>query len=304
MLGGPLPDVPIGEHCTKPYDCPFLDRCWKLPQHHVSTLYRIERRKVLEYEADGYATIYDLPTDLELSAIHARQVQAVTSGRLVAQPALAAALTGFAGPLAFLDFETVALAIPRYAGCRPWENMPVQFSCHTQGRSGKYVHHEWIADGPDDPRPALAEAVVRACGGARHVVAYYASFERECLKQLTQAVPDLARELDAIRAKLIDLLPVIRNHVYHPDFGGSFSIKHVLPALVPSLAYGDLEINEGETASVELQRLMFDGDAMRPQERARLRQALLSYCERDSWAMVKLLERLRGLVGAEQLELF
>src|SRR5438477_2706 len=106
MLGGPLPDVPIGEHCTKPYDCPFLDRCWKLPQHHVSTLYRIERRKVLEYEADGYATIYDLPTDLELSAIHARQVQAVTSGRLVVGPALAVALAGFAGPLAFLDFET------------------------------------------------------------------------------------------------------------------------------------------------------------------------------------------------------
>src|SRR5437660_7001995 len=122
MLGGPLPDVPIGEHCTKPYDCPFLDRCWRLPQHHVSTLYRIERRKVLEYEADGYATIYDLPTDLELSAIHARQVQAVTSGRLVVQPALAAALAGFAAPLAFLDFETVGLAIPRYAGCRPWEN--------------------------------------------------------------------------------------------------------------------------------------------------------------------------------------
>ena len=304
MLGGPLPDVPIGEHCTKPYDCPFLDRCWRLPQHHVSTLYRIERRKVLEYEADGYATIYDLPTDLELSAIHARQVQAVTSGRVVVGPALAAALTRFTAPLAFLDFETVSLAIPRYAGCRPWENMPVQFSCHTQGRSGKYVHHEWIAEGPDDPRPALAEAVVRACGGARHVVAYYASFERECLKQLAQAVPDLARELDAISAKLIDLLPVIRNNVYHPDFGGSFSIKHVLPALVPSLAYGDLEINEGETASVELQRLMFDRDAMRPQERARLRQALLSYCERDSWAMVKLLERLRGLVGAEQLELF
>jgi len=182
--------------------------------------------------------------------------------------------------------------------------MPVQFSCHLEARGGKHIHHEWIADGPEDPRPRLAEAVVRACGGARRVVAYYASFERECLKHLAQAVPDLARELDAIRTKLIDLLPVIRNNLYHPDFGGSFSIKHVLPALVPSLAYGDLEINEGETASVELQRLMFDRDAMRPEERARLRQALLSYCERDSWAMVKLLERLRGLVGAEQLELF
>src|SRR2546427_10206786 len=109
--------------------------------------------------------------------------------------------------------------------------MPVQFSCHTQGRSGKYVHHEWIADGPDDPRPALAEAVVRACGGARHVVAYYASFERECLKQLAQAVPDLARELDAIGAKLIDPLPGIPNPRDHPDLRGRFHINHLLPTL-------------------------------------------------------------------------
>src|SRR3989475_8927309 len=117
--------------------------------------------------------------------------------------------------------------------------MPVQFSCHTQGRSGKYVHHEWIADGPEDPRPALAEAVVRACGGARHVVAYYASFERECLKQLAQAVPGLARELDAIGAKLIDLVPVIRNNGYHPHFGRRFSINHLLPSRLPSRPYGD-----------------------------------------------------------------
>src|SRR2546422_2129806 len=76
MLEGPLPDVAIGEHCTTPYDCPFIERCWpKLPDHHVSKLYRIERKRALELEADGYATIYDLPSDLELSVIHARQVR-------------------------------------------------------------------------------------------------------------------------------------------------------------------------------------------------------------------------------------
>jgi hypothetical protein len=73
MLEGPLPDVPIGEHCTNPYECPFIERCWpKLPDHHVSKLYRIERKQALELEADGYATIYDIPSDLELSVIHAR----------------------------------------------------------------------------------------------------------------------------------------------------------------------------------------------------------------------------------------
>ncbi|HYK82313.1 MAG TPA: DUF2779 domain-containing protein [Gemmatimonadales bacterium] len=304
MLEGPLPDVPIGDHCTRPYDCPFLKRCWpKLPDHHVSSLYRIERRKVLEYEADGYPTIYDLPTDLELSAIHARQVRAVRSGAMVVEPALRDALTQFASPLAFLDFETVSLAIPRWPGCRPWQLVPVQLSCHVEERGRGLVHHEWLADGPGDPRPALAEALVAACAGARRIVAYYASFERDCIRHLKDAVPRLAHELERIEQRLVDLLPAIRNHIYHPDFGGSFSIKKTLPGLVPGLSYDDLRIREGETATVELLRLLFEGDTMPAGEKAGLRRALLRYCERDSWAMVKMLDRLRSLV-MDQLELF
>src|SRR6266704_2756768 len=267
MLGGPLPDVAIGDHCTKPHPCPFIGRCWpKLPDHHVSSLYRIDRKQVLELEADGYATIYDLPTDLELSAIHARQVKAVRSGAMVVEPSLKDALAQFASPLAFLDFETVSLAIPRWPGCRPWQLVP-------------------------------------ACAGAKKVVAYHASFERECVRHLKEAVPPLAKELERIEKKLVDLLPTIRNHVYDPDFSGSFSIKKTLPPLVPGLSYDDLTIADGETATVELLRLMFDGDRMKPGEAGELREALLRYCERDSWAMVKMLEKLRTLV-ADQLELF
>ncbi len=304
MLHGPLPQVPIGEHCSKPWECPFLGRCWpKLPDHHVSSLYRIERKQVLEYEANGYATIYDLPSDLELSAIHARQVKAVTTGTMVVERKLTEALREFTSPLVFLDFETVSLAIPQWNGCRPWETVPVQVSCHVEERGGSMAHHEWITEGPGDPRPALAETVVAACAGARKVVAYYASFERDCLRQLEVAVPHLAKELGKIREKLIDLLPVVRNHVYHPDFGGSFSIKRVLPALVSGLSYRDLEIGEGETATVELMRLMFEERDLQVAEATRLREALLDYCERDSWAMVKLLERLRRMLSV-QLELF
>src|SRR5438094_5341965 len=304
MLDGPLPDVPIGEHCTRPYDCPFLERCWpKLPDHHVSKLYRIERKRALELEADGYETIYDLPSDLELSVIHARQVRAVQTGRMVVEPTLAKALAQFASPLAFLDFETVSLAIPRWNGCRPWQNVPVQFSCHVEERGRGLVHHAWLADGAGDPRPALAEALVAACAGARRIVAYYASFERECVRQLAEAVPRLAKELERIERRLVDLLPLVRNYVYHPDFGGSFSIKRTLPALVPGLSYADLKIREGETATLELMRLLFSGDELPPGERAELREALLRYCERDTWAMVRMLEQLRGLV-AVQLELF
>ncbi len=303
-LAGPLPDVPIGDHCTKPNPCPFLARCWpKLPEHHISTLYTIQRRKVEEYQALGIETIHDVPSDLELNVIHARQVKAVTTGQMVVEPTLAAALAAFTPPLAYLDFETVSYAVPRFAACRPWENMPVQFSVHREAAKGKLGHAEFVPDGPADPRPALAEQLVAACAGARKVVAYYATFERECLKNLAAAVPRLAPELEAIAAGLVDLFALVRNHIYHPDFGGSFSIKKVLPALVPGLSYADLAISEGETASLELMRLMFDA-TLEGEERAKLRRSLLAYCERDTFAMVKLLERIRGFVGAAQLELF
>src|SRR2546422_821160 len=216
MLAGPLPDVPIGDHCTRPHDCPFLERCWpKLPEHHVSKLYRIERKRALELEADGYATIYDLPSDLELSVIHARQVKAVQTGRMVVEPTLSRALAQFTSPLAFLDFETVSLAIPRWPGCRPWQQVPVQFSAHVEERGGGLVHHEWIAGGPEDPRPALAEAVVEACAGARKGGAYPASFARECIKRIREVVPRLARELERIEKRLVDLLPAIRRSEEH-----------------------------------------------------------------------------------------
>lgn len=304
MLAGALPDVAIGEHCSTPRACPFIARCWpKLPDHHVSSLYRIDRKRAMGFETDGFATIHDLPSDLELSLIHARQVKAVQRGEMVVERSLRRALTHFSSPLAFLDFETVSLAIPRWPGCRPWQHVPVQFSVHAQERGGGLAHHEWIADGPEDPRPALAAALVAACTGARKVVAYYASFERECIRQLREAVPDRAQELEHIEKRLVDLLPAIRNHVYHPDFGGGFSLKKTLPALVPGLSYADLTIQDGETATVELQRLMLAKDRTPPAEHAALRDALLRYCERDTWAMVKLLEKLRGLV-ADQLDLF
>ena len=300
-LAGPLPDVPIGDHCFTPYECPFMKRCWpQWPDDHVSTLY-IMRRRALELEAQGYHTLHDLPGDLKLSAIQARQVRAVQAGALVVEDSLTEALAPFERPLAFLDFETVSPAIPVWNGCRPWDKVPVQFSVHVQHPTAKggYEHHQWLFDGPagTDPRPEQAERLVAACAGAEAIVAYNSSFERDCIRLLADGVPGLARELGMIELKLVDLLPVVRNHVYHPKFGGSFSLKNVLPALVPDLSYEDLPIHDGATATLVLWRLLLERDYYAPRERERQRRALLAYCERDSWATVKLLERLRALAG-------
>jgi predicted RecB family nuclease len=191
----------------------------------------------------------------------------------------------------------VGLAVPVWSGCHPYDAVPVQFSCHVSQANGEVVHHEWLAEGPGDPRPALAERLVTACRGARTVVAYNAPFERRCLEHLGAAVPHYAGALRGIADRLMDLLPVMRSHVYHPDFGGSFRLKKVAPALAPELRYDGLAIRDGQFASLELVRLLFDGAAAEDDAKGRLRADLQRYCSQDTWALVKVLERLRGLAS-------
>src|SRR5881409_305115 len=136
----------------------------------------------------------------------------------------------------------------------------------------------------------IAAAMVRATANAERVV-MYTPFEKTRIRELQQAVPELATELAALEAKLIDLHPVVKNCVYHPDFRGSFSLKYILTPLVPELTYDDLVIVDGRVASVEIARLLFVADKIPRHERYRVRQDLLDYCEGDTWAMVKLVER-------------
>jgi hypothetical protein len=125
----------------------------------------------------------------------------------------------------------------------------------------------------------------------------YSSFEKTQIRALAKAVPHLAGELLELEEKLVDLLPIVRNNVYHPAFRGSFSIKSVLPALVPELSYNDLVIVNGMVASVEIARLLFVADRIPPEERVRVRRDLLEYCKLDTWATVRLVEELRKLAG-------
>ena len=162
---------------------------------------------------------------------------------------------------------------------------------------GHVTHHEWLAEGAGDPRPALAARVIQACGGARTVAAYSAGFERGRLMEMADALPALAAPLHGIADRLVDLLPVVRNHVYHPDFGGSFSLKSVLPAMVPELSYDDLAISEGSVASQELERLLFREAELTPEAKAQLRSDLLRYCHQDTWGLVRLLRRFRELAA-------
>jgi len=296
VLAGALPVVQIGPHCSAPRECAFKDRCWTdVPVHHITTLYAMRAAKAFTLVDQGFTTIRDLPADFNLSVIAERQRQAVIEQRIIVDPTLAKALQDFDSHIGFLDFETVGLAIPVWDGCRPYEAVPVQFNFCLQQPDGTLKYSEWIADGPEDPRPAIASALVEACQHADKIAAYNASFERKCLEGLAAAVPSLASELISIANCLIDLLPLVRNHVYHPEFYGSFSLKEVYPALTGDAAYENLEVGDGASASWLLQSLMFEPSRLSSEDRSRLRQDLLTYCRTDTECLVKLLERLREL---------
>jgi hypothetical protein len=205
-------------------------------------------------------------------------------------------LEPFTGRLGFLDFETIMRAIPVWPDMAPWQQAAAQFSYHERQPDGRYTHAEHLAEGPDDARPPLAEAMVRATANADRVVTY-TSFEKTRIRELQAAVPHLTAGLAALEAKLLDLHPVVKNCVYHPAFGGSFSLKDILTPLVPELTYTDLVIVDGRVASVEIARLLFVADRIPAAERDRVRRDLLAYCERDTWAMVRLVERLKELAS-------
>jgi predicted RecB family nuclease len=297
MLAESIPDVAIGDHCSDPYRCPFHDRCWpELPEHHVSTLYR-GRNKVEKLEAAGCKTIGDIPPDFRLNATQARQRRAVVQSQLVCEPELSDVLNRLPRTLGYLDFETVAPAIPCWNGCHPYDAVPAQFVYYERDGQGNLRSDEWLADAQGDPRAALAQHLVDVCRNAGIVLAWYAHFEKRVIDRLADALPELADDLHELNSRIVDLLPIVRNHVYHPDFQGSFSLKRVLPALVPALSYKDLEIQSGSLASAILEQLVISPKGVDDDERTRLRAALQAYCQRDTLGMVRLHERLLELAA-------
>src|SRR5213594_2143509 len=241
MLAGPLPDVPIGGHCFEPRECPFVARCWPAAPDHIRNLAGVGPKKTAAYLTRGITSIEELPQNEKLNVTQRRQLKAMAENRLIVEPTLARELAPFGSPLSrrergtggedsqlgFLDFETIARAIPVWPGMAPWQQAAAQFSYHERQPDGTYTHAAFLAEGPQDARPPLAAAMVRATAHADRVV-MYTSFEKTRIRELQRAVPALATELAALEAKLIDLHPVVKNCVYHPGFRGSFSLKDIL----------------------------------------------------------------------------
>jgi predicted RecB family nuclease len=289
------PDIAPGSHCTSPVTCEFFDCCNPpLPDDHIGYLPRLHASAEEELEEMGVESICDIPHDFELSEIQRRAATCVQTGEAWFSAELGEVLSGLKYPLYFMDFETVNWAIPRFPGMRPYDQLPFQFSVHSQKEPGTTLEHrEFLATDASDPRREFITSLCSALAQSGSIVVY-SSFESQRLSELASWFPEFADRITAIQARLFDLLPVVREHTYHPAYAGSYSVKSVLPALVPEMSYEGMEVANGQDAGLAWKKLI--RGTVDTVERGRIRKALLDYCGQDTFAMVKLLEKLRSVL--------
>jgi predicted RecB family nuclease len=113
----------------------------------------------------------------------------------------------------------------------------------------------------------------------------WSQFETKVIRDMADLFPDLAERLTALLYRIVDLLQIVRDHVAHPDFHGSYSMKAVAPALARGVTYDDLDIADGGEASAAFYRIVTDS-TQSPEARDVLRHSLLTYCQRDTLALV------------------
>ena len=288
------PDLPTGKHCSTPMLCEFYDQCNSpRPDAHIGFLPYIHASAIEELEGLGVESIRDIPDDFQLTEIQRRAATCVQTGQpWFDKESLKTEIGALKYPLFFMDFETVNPCLPRFVGMHPYDHICFQYSVHVlRGPGAATEHFEFLTKDRNDPRREFIASLCDVLGECGSIVVYNAAFESQRLSELAARLPEFAERIKGIQARLWDLLPLIRNNVYHPAFAGSYSLKSVLPALVPEMSYGGMEVANGQDAGLAWESLLRDaGDQA---ERERLRKALLDYCRQDTLALVKILEKLK-----------
>jgi hypothetical protein len=289
------PEIPVGPHCTNPITCEFFDRCNRpLPTDHIGYLPRLHASAAEELEEMGVESILEIPDDFPLSERQRIACTSVQTGQPWFSVGLGKELESLRYPLCFMDFETINPTIPRFSGMRPFDQLPFQWSLHVQRQpEAEPEHYEFLATDVGDPRREFISTLCGALGESGSIVVY-AAFESQRLSEIAAWLPQFAERIKEIQCRLWDLLPTVRNHVYHPAFAGSYSLKAVLPALVPEMTYDGMAVANGHDAGLAWESLVRGG--LDRAERDKTRKALLDYCGQDTMAMVRLVATLRASV--------
>jgi hypothetical protein len=290
-----VPVVDIGPHCFTPYGCDFTNHCFShMPSE--DSIFELPDRTAWKLYADGYKALHHIPDDYELSdKVNMQLLHHRTGEVFIDKAQIRKFLLPLTHPLYFFDFETIMPGIPEFDESKPYQQIPFQYSLHVQRtRYAALEHFSFLGDGIRDPRSELLISMLQHLGTTGSILCYNMNFEKQRIKELATLYPNFEKELLAINERVVDLMiPFARRWYYHPDFKGSYSIKAVLPVLIPELRYDVLPIQEGGMASLAYVQLKWQDDETISLQR----QQLMDYCKMDTLAMVKILEYLRQVIS-------
>lgn len=303
-LGGQdEPSIDIGLHCDDPYSCEAKPYCWEAQRNikgegSIFNLAWLKSDKKLELYRQGVLRFSDIKDMDSLNYKQTLQVECFKQKSVhIQKDKIKEFLQSLRYPIYHLDFETFQLAVPKFVGTSPYEQIPFQFSLHIQHKDGRLEHKEFLAKSGIDPRVELIKALLDSIPPNAFILAYNASFEKGVIERLAASFPQYEKELLHIASQIEDLMtPFGSRHYYHYKQNGSHSIKVVLPALVPQMesAYKELSLVHNGGEAMECFAAL---ESMPKETQEEYRKALLAYCKLDTLAMVEIIKALEKLVG-------
>ncbi len=265
-----------------------------VPDYAVHNI--VSGKKLTELIDERIFKIEDIPEDMKLTLIQAGKVELVKSGvPRIDHEAIRSTLSGLEFPLYFLDYETLAKPIPPLPGYKPNQAIVFQVSVHRLESDGTLTHFEYLADDIEHATDKLVSMLQEVVGPTGHIIVWYESFEKGRNRELAELHPEARDFFVDMNARVFDLMKVFSQYYADPAFGGSFSIKNVLPVMLPELTYKSLEIQNGTMALSEWEKMVTG--KMTAEHRTQIRENLLRYCELDTRAMVELYKILKAKVS-------
>jgi hypothetical protein len=282
--------------CIRPKSCPCISVCHpKLPDYSIYDINRItgSESKVRQLESMGIVDVYDVPDDFELSDKQRFQVQVAKSKETyIDEDEIKDMFDDLEYPLYFLDYETFNPAIPLFDGYSPFDHITFQYSLHVLTQDGNLEHFEYLHTKKTDPIPHLLDSLREHIDDEGSIVVWNKSFEGTRNRDMGRVYPEYEDFCEGMNDRLFDLMDVFKENLYDdPKFKGSYSIKSVLPVLVPDLSYENLDIRNGAMAMASWYDFVF-----KDRKDEKVIDDLLKYCKLDTLAMVRVFEELKLLV--------
>lgn len=290
----------IDIYCHQPYPCPYFKYCTKhLPEKNIFNIRKMPIKKKIQLYKENVYSYEDLLKE-KINDKYKQQIEFELYNKdpIINKESIKSFLDNLYYPLYFLDFETYQQSIPMYNGINPYMQIPFQYSLHyIKEKNSKLEHCEFLAEPNIDPRRTLAEKLVHDIPKDSCILAYNMMFEKMVIKNLALLYKDLSDHLMNIYNNMQDLMIIFQKRDYYTkEMYGSYSIKYVLPALFPNdpeLDYHNLElIHNGGEASSNYANLA----NLPKEEQDKIKESLLKYCKLDTYAMVKIWNKLNEVI--------